>query len=146
MSHKKKVFLFILLFIIIFFTGSIFNSPERFGLCNVDNWRCVDFWGDNFVQPVTLLPVPIVICLIILLFLRPEVFKTWAKFAAVALPLGIIWIVSTGVQDRGGGMGVMSIDREIITWTVSILFLFLSLILIIVKAIRLHIKLRRQGR
>ena len=81
--------------------------------------------------------VPLVI---LLLFLRQEVFKTWSKFAMVAIPLAVIWIALTPVQSGSSaiaGLGIAE-DRESVTWIVSILFLVISLIIIAVKSYKLR--------
>ncbi len=74
---------------------------------------------------------------LILFFLREEVFHSWKKFAIIYLPIAaLILFVTAG--ESGGGIGLARIDSEIISWWLSGLFIFISLIIIAVKSWKLR--------
>ena len=138
MNHRKYSIIFLGALILGIIVGVLLFDPSWAGLCrpNIHGY-CRTALSRTVGEPLVngffvLLPIPV-----ILFFLRPEVFKTWAKFAAVALPLGIILIAITSPQGSGS-FATPDIDREIITWFVSILFLVISLILILVKSLTLR--------
>lgn len=73
----------------------------------------------------------------ILVFTHEEVFHSWKKFALGYLPVAaIILFITAG--ESGGGIGAARIDGEIISWFLSGLFLFISLIIIAVKSWKLR--------
>ena len=133
----------IIIVLVFALVGLFIASPEMFGRCDAEIAEfgyCDAPLAESVGQPIIMFSISILILFCILSFLRPEVFKSWSKFALFGLPIGIILIAITSPQGSGS-FATPDIDREIITWFVSILFLAISLIIIIVKSL----KLRRQG-
>ncbi len=137
---NKKAFNIILLSLFGLVVSTIFSYPDKLSICSVSDSVCIYKITENFTQPVGMLSITLLICGISLLFLRPEVFKTWSKFAMAAIPLAVIWIALTPVQSSSGGTFGIGIaeTRESVTWIASILFLVISLIIIAVKSYKLR--------
>ena len=149
---KKVKMLTFVVVTVLFLVGFLLTSdflfnvfgycPEGEGYIFGSESRCFNHLGDSIGQPLLMLSLSLMIITFILLFLRPEIFKTWSKFAMVAIPLGAILIALTPVQSSSGviaGLGIGE-DRESVTWAVSILFLLISLTIIVIKSIKLRKK------
>ena len=137
MKNKSgKLPLIISVILLIMGIGIVF--PDKIGICNAENWDCIlKFPIFELGRPLIIGSFFLVFISIVTLFLRQEVFKTWSKFAMVAIPLGAILIALTPTQGNGS-FATPDIDREIITWFVSILFLAISLIIIAIKSNKLR--------
>lgn len=93
------------------------------------------YWGtvEMMVQVPAFLSFSFFIISLILLFAREEVFHSWKKFTIVYLPIAAIFLF-LAAGESGGGIGLASIDSEIISWFLSGLFLFISILIIGVKS------------
>lgn len=122
---------------IIIFAVSVFlgNAPV-FGLCSNNSLACIEMFSESLAQPLFLGSMSLVVTSFILLFLKPEIFKTWSKFAIFAIPILAVFIITTPVQ-CSAALG-MCLDKELASWFSSILFLIISLIIIIYKSIKLR--------
>lgn len=70
----------------------------------------------------------------ILFFLHEQIFLSWWKFTGIYLPVvAVLILISPGTSG-----GLMPIDAEIVTWWLSGLFLFISLVIIAVKSWKLR--------
>src|SRR3989344_3578725 len=119
MRNKNAKYLLIASVVLIVIGYFIFNpqylgscEPNQNGYCRIELSRSL---GEPLVLAslVGLFPVSL-----ILMFIKEEVFKTWSKFAMVAIPLAVIWIALTPVQSSSGaiaGIGIAE-DRESVTW------------------------------
>lgn len=152
MNHKKVLLALIMISSIGFFIGLIFTEQEYFSTCregytyqygevnNINNpprIGCSDPIADILGQPLGLGSLALLLPCLILLFLKPEVFKSWAKFAVIAIPLLALFIVGTPVQCGGGSLGVC-LDKELVSMFSSVGFLILSLLIIIYKSNKLR--------
>ena len=134
MNSKKKPVLLLVITILLILVGYYLTSPESFGLCSANELGyCTTPYNRSLGQPLVLGLSSLVPVLLILMFLRQEAFTAWKKFAIWAIPAGAILIALTPVQSGGGGIGLPSIDREIATWIVSIVFLVVSFVIILRK-------------
>jgi len=138
MTHKKTIKILLSVSLLLFVLGLVFAFSEEVGLCQYNEISCVNLYSEGLAQPLILGMLAVAITLIILLFIRQEVFKTWSRFAIVAIPLAVIWIALTPVQSSSGGTFGLGIaeTRESVTWIASIAFLVISLIIILFKSSR----------
>lgn len=96
MKHRYvAAALFVLSLLLIFVGYLLYERPEIFGLCSSEE-ECFDhylFYGvaKPLYRSIELLP-PL---FLVLIFVRREVFITWAKVAAVLFPIALWIIVST---------------------------------------------------
>lgn len=97
---------------------------------------CVDFTS-TVVGSTLLMSGSILLSLILLLFLKEGVYRTWRKLAVVALPIIALLIAMT--PEYNGEL--ISVDREQVTMLTSALFFIVSYIFIGWKAFAL----RRSG-
>jgi hypothetical protein len=68
------------------------------------------------------------------LFFSNQIFKTWSKFAIIFIPLSVLAEVFT--PDYCHGFFEICINKYILTWFLSAIFLFVSLGIIIYKKVR----------
>lgn len=131
----------ILLFLSVIGTGiGVLAEPGSFGL------GCVEggvFCGNPFVpipgEPFLAVSIAFFIILIILSFLRREVFMAWAKFAAVGFPIMLAVLLYTyNNEPTSGGFGLAGLisDEMLATAFLPALFFIISTILIIAKKLR----------
>lgn len=101
-------------------------QPDQNGICMGQYYNSAfSVWGGSLA---------VFVVSVLLFFVREEAFNTWKTFAYWWIPLSIFLIFLAPSQGRG----LISIDRELVTWWMSGLFLFLSLILIAWKSWRLR--------
>ncbi len=132
---KNKNFLPIVLSAVLFLIAVIFLLP-----CDSSrNFVCQGKYGESLGQPLALGSVSFFLISIILLFVKKEVFVLWSKFALVAIPLLVLWIILTPVT-CGAALGVC-LDKELVSWYASISFLIISLIIIIYKSLQIRSKI-----
>lgn len=113
--------------------GYVFANPQIFRLCNLNAWDCTSRYVLNIGQPIFLSTIFLPLIFLILFFTKPEVFKTWSKFAIFAIPLIALFIISTPVQCGGGYIG-MCLNKEMASIFSSIGFFIISLLIIIFKS------------
>src|SRR3989344_1851685 len=138
MNRKLSLAVFAVLTLI----GLLFSSAQviiSLGFCeSINDVSCLsNILGVG--QPVLLLGFSIVLVNFVLLFLNQAIFKSWSRFAMVAIPLAVIWIALTPVQSGSSaiaGLGVAD-TRESVTWIASIAFFAISLLIILVKSLKI---------
>lgn len=116
-----------------FLFGFFLAMPEKNNLCELGALNCVEFFSEKVAQPLILISLFLFLISLILLFTKPEVFKTWSKFAIFAIPLIALFIISTPVQCGGGYIG-MCLNKEMASIFSSIGFFIISLLIIIFKS------------
>lgn len=134
MNHRKKVLIISLLSFLGFIVAVILTSPSSFGLCPQTDRFCFDPYDEAIGQPLGLFSLTVFFLSLILFFLREEVFHFWKKFAIVYLSFVAIILFATAGESGGGGIGVVSLDSEIISWWLAIVFLAVSTGIIAYKA------------
>ena len=145
MGHRKITRMLVLIFSALFIGGLIINNTFSIGLCAESDYNCDLLWGEGLALPLWFGSLTVLIILGLLYFRPQEVFNSWKKFAIWAIPLGAIFIAISPVSCEGGlgaFTGVCFWTKEIATWWLSGLFFLISLLIILVKSL----KLRRQGR
>ena len=138
-DRDRQLPLIISVILLIMGIGIVF--PDKIGICNAENWDCIlKFPIFELGRPLIIGSFFLVFISIVTLFLRQEVFKTWSKFAMVAIPLGAILIALTPVQSSSGAIAGLGIgeDRESVTWIASIVFLVISLLIVAIKSYKLR--------
>jgi hypothetical protein len=140
MGYKKQILAFIILTTLLLLTSLawILKYPLFYiGECNMSgDLGCVDFTS-TVVGSTLLMSGSILLSLILLLFLKEGVYRTWRKLAVVALPIIALLIAMT--PEYNGEL--ISVDREQVTMLTSALFFIVSYIFIGWKAFAL----RRSG-
>ena len=136
MNQKRLIKKLVLLFVTIVVVGGVLAFPEEIGLCEYNQISCVNLYTESLAQPLVIFGLSILMSLVVLLVSSDMASITWRKFAIWGIPLGAILITLTPVSNYGaGGIGIPNIDREIVTWIVSIAFLLISLIIIATKSL-----------
>jgi hypothetical protein len=133
---KKKVLLISGLGMIV---GGIFLNVDKFGICNdmyvSDGYvGCFNTAQDSIGGIIELISLPLFIMTLLLFFVHDEVFNLWFKFARIWLPLGAA-IVFFASSTNGGMLGS---DQDWAAWFFSVTFLWVSVILIVYKLIRIY--------
>lgn len=127
MSHRKILGILLVLSFIVLCIGLIFMFNQKLSA------------GDLLFavgKPLVFEIAPIIVVLFFLLFFSKEVFNLWRWFALVLIPIFAIWIFSTPTLCTS----LICFDRTATAWYSSVIFLFISLIVIITKTILLRRK------
>ncbi|HYC34656.1 MAG TPA: hypothetical protein VEC13_02895 [Candidatus Paceibacterota bacterium] len=141
MSHRKKITLLIFVALILLGLGYIFRYAHEVGICPNNNYACVDFWVFTLAHPLVISIKYILVILFALLFFPENVWKSWVKFAIVAISIGIGLIYLSPIYcevDYGP-----CFDKKNVTHMLSQLFIAITVILIFIKMIKPHIDQRR---
>src|SRR3990167_5499643 len=101
----------------------------------------IEGWLEATGQFLELFSFVSLILFVVLHFLSESVFTLWKKFVRIYLPLSIL-LTLISPSDRQCGLGVVCLgsDKEDAIFSLGILFLIISLILIV----RAHRRLKRQ--
>jgi len=84
-----------------------------------------------FAVPIAYLSLALLVTLTIAYRLPQKTFDSWWKFTRVYIPLSFFLILITPGGPSGG---LINIDAELVTWWLSGIFLFVSIVLIMVKS------------
>lgn len=127
MSYKKIITLLSFISLAGILLGIfVFCQPDQSGICMGKYYSSAfSVWGGSSA---------IFIVSILLFFVREEVFNSWKTFAYWWIPLSVLLILAAPSQ----GGGLISIDRELVTWWMAGLFFLLSLLIIAVKSYKLR--------
>ncbi len=88
---------------------------------------------DTILEPLLLPSLSTLPLLFLLLFTKEAVYKSWKKFFLWFLPLAGFWIVLVP-SHCGGGWIMGCLNREMAVWISSGFFLFISLLIIIIRS------------
>lgn len=122
---------------IFFAVGFYLADPVQAGLCSEAQLMCLILIGDNVGQPMMTFSLALFVISMILIFTREVIFYIWLKFfASWFVPLSVFLIAMMPVD--GGSSFFPGPDKESTTWTLGIIFLIISLVIIIVKLTRLR--------
>lgn len=93
------------------------------------------FIGDS-AQILLLYPLVLFVLSLILLLVREEVFRSWARFAKWYLSIATILVLFLGFRSGGGSFlaGSMNFDAELGAWWTAGIFFIVSLIIITMKS------------
>jgi hypothetical protein len=84
--------------------------------------------------PFVLLFGVLLVFSIISLFVRLDVFRSWAKFVVVYLPVAIFTILATPVYGSGGGLpGQIAFVKIVDAFLASLIFVIVSAIIMVAK-------------
>jgi hypothetical protein len=137
MAYEKKIGIMILFTLSLLLASLGLDNSELFGICRKADLSCrskIDF----IVEPIIPIALSILPILIILLVTREAVFRTWIKFAIPAILFISYIAIPRGTDTSGGIINPGSyIDQEGVVFLLLALFLFISLIIIIVQSIQL---------
>ena len=139
-NHKKLMIVESFLFIALIFIGSFgFWNKVVMNDCMATYksvWRCIDVSLFGGHPEYSLVIFALFLSILPLIFLKESVYKAWAKFAVVAIPLLLLFILSSP-ETSGGLFGSTSLfTRETAAMNGSLIFLILSYIIIAVQAWR----------
>ncbi|HEY4478834.1 MAG TPA: hypothetical protein VI981_00535 [Candidatus Paceibacterota bacterium] len=143
MDHQKRLQFLGIIALICFFFALVVLWPERFGLCNEADRTCI--YGylnyESTSVSVLLFSLSILLCSIVLYFLRQGVYRAWTKFMLWWIPFSVILIALTPSYG-GSGLdgGVPGLDREMIIWLAASAFFIISLAIIAWKSFQLRRK------
>jgi energy-coupling factor transporter transmembrane protein EcfT len=142
-SKNMRVILFVSTLLLTILT--YFITGDGLGLCNnsIGKMHCVSL-VNNIAEPTFWAFIPAVASLFILLFVKKEVFKSWAKFALVSFPIMLLILFYTynnGSPTGSVGLGPIYTDEDLATIFLPSLFFIVSVVII---SLRSH-KLRKQS-
>ena len=152
MSHRKILGILLGLSVVGFGVGVAFTEPEIFGTCrdgygyqygenanpnNPPAVGCMDPLGDTLGQPLGMGSVALLIVFLTLFFLPRVYFAAWGKYAAWFIAVAVVWIAVTPAQCSSGFGLTMCMDKELVTWWASGIFLVISLITVIWTRLKL---------
>ncbi|NTV21980.1 MAG: hypothetical protein HGB03_00195 [Candidatus Yonathbacteria bacterium] len=138
MQKKQKG---IIIIIGSFFLGLFLTSLYNLHICQSRGVFCGDILGEMIGQTLGFFSLAALLPVIILSFMKEEVYERWWKFAKKYLIISAILIVITPSTSSGmlGGLGAGGgYDREGMIWFLTGLFFVISVILIPVKAWQLR--------
>ena len=99
----------------------------NYSLCN-NNGICINIANQFFLHFLPFIPVFLISFLT--LFLREEIFHTWFKFARIWIPLSMLAILLAPEYSHDW---MFPIEKGTVAFTVSLLFIIISLAIIINK-------------
>lgn len=114
--------------ITLLFAISMYIGAPR--LCAITSFNCINLLFDFEIY--SLIFVPVFIFSIITYFTNITTFQVWSKFALVWIILSIISIFTT--KEMTGNM-LFSMDKSFVSIILSGLFVFLSIIIIVIKSL-----------
>jgi hypothetical protein len=117
--------------------GWYFGDPESYGVCQLNDVSCGNFYAHTLGAPVFFLSFAILITSVLLFFVREEVYKSWRRFAYWAIPIGILILIAAPTSTPGGfGPSMLDFTKQIASWLVSGAFLLISLWIIVSRSLR----------
>ena len=141
MKQKKVISLFVILCVVLLFVLNLLWKSEStivsLGFCDIAGSTCTYYFTIGVIKPFMLCLFSILATLLILFFVREEVFKSWLRFAYWAVPIGVIilWISPT-TTPGGFGPDMFDFTKQTASWLVSGAFLIISLIIILRKSFK----------
>lgn len=103
--------------------------------CNIhNNYSCITWYFEEMIPFAIYTPLFISASLLFTLFFSERVFNIWKIFAFISIPLMIIGIFSKGVYSPCGVL--ICTDRYFTIFFLGYLYLFISIIVVIISAIR----------
>lgn len=134
MEYRVVLKILIVVSIFGFIGGIILSSPQSFGLCAGDQIYCFDPYDEIIGQPLGFFSVVLFLITLILLFTKQAVFHLWLKFAIPYLILVTLLLAVAPTSNAD----IYGLDRELIAWFTSALFLIISLLIIGIKSWKLR--------
>lgn len=131
---KRHAIYIIFIGVFLLSIGLILSNPQYFNIC--DNY-CFNPYDQGVGEPMGSSGIIFILLGLVFLFTHNKILKSWLRFAVFGVPLGIFLIALAPVQSQAG-IGIFDIEREVMTWIVSVAFLIISLTLIIVKSYKLR--------
>ncbi len=136
MSYKKEIIILsgVSLFFIIL--GYILSTAENYGICSTRSCPRELFF--LFGQPLLAFFIPIFLVLIFLFFLNKDILRIWKLFAIFFVPTEIILtylFIPTYCTNT-----LLCLEKMTISRLFGIIFLFISFVIIVTKAILIRRK------
>ncbi|MDX9925610.1 MAG: hypothetical protein RBS48_12675 [Ignavibacteriaceae bacterium] len=132
MDYRKKKYLGIMISMLGILIGYYFSSPINHDICR--KTLCTKIVGGDVGIPLFLFSSALLFIFLMFLFVKEDVFNIWKKFAKIFLPVAMLLVVITPTHYGG----LVGIDKEIATWWLAGLFLFISIGIIVWKSIHLR--------
>ncbi len=133
--NRKKLIIYLISSIMLVAIILFYANRDYIGICppyDVDGGGCFDNLTSVLVPVLFALLIAISV-LIVKLIVQSSVFTAWKKFAVVYLPVAALLIA---LSPRS--CGFMCFDREMTTTWMGAMYVIISLIIIIVKSIKLR--------
>lgn len=122
-KQKKITALLVPLALIILSIGTCYGGVELL---------CAPGKNENLFMFILLFSGAVLITASLLFFASPAIFKSWFRFTKYYLPLAALAIIFSSPNDSS----IADFDREFVDWTMAVIYLGISLILIIWKWIK----------
>lgn len=135
---QTQTFLFIALFTLL--AVVLYGISENFGGCGTKLFCFRRLMTSSPYQYYFLPTLSIFFSLLPLLFLKDVAYFAWRKFAFFGILIMLFLIAVTPEHDTSSGMVSLTSDREVISLTLSSLFLLISWIFIGYKALSRRFK------
>lgn len=130
---KKKVFWIASVYVAFFAVIFLIDKVCHDAWCRIHD---DDVLGILFITFLPLLPI--FLLSLITYKLREEVFRSWLHFAYWWIPISLLFTLPVPDSRGGGGFGMHSFGSEDFAMVLSILFFFISLIIIVIRSLTLR--------
>src|SRR3989344_3201373 len=114
--------------------GYLLAYPELFGWCLDNDSICISKFSKNFGEPVFFMSLSLLVVSVVLVFFTDTLFRIWMKFAFGYLIFFAILITMLPTACQSWLFSCLT--KENGTFLAGGLFVFLSLLIIIISSIR----------
>jgi len=135
MKYRKKIGIILLLAFVLFLIGIALDKSHIIGLCDKRALSCRQSL-DSIGKPLEVFFFYSIFPFFALLFVKKAVYESWKKFATYFLPIAAVWVL-LAPESSGGPFKIPLDSRPQVIFFLSILFLIISLLIIIIKSIKL---------
>jgi len=132
MEYKKKINISLVVFFMVSIVSFYIMNPVRIGLCSKYDISCGNLFAETIGVPSFLFSVSFIVILFLLRWLKESIFISWLRFTKYYLPIAAVFVFVFPITDSS----IVGIDRELMSWFLSGLFLFISIIVIFYKYFR----------
>src|SRR3989344_8446745 len=101
MSHKKKIYILLIISVIVFVTGYVLLRSDDFNLCNFGFGLCTEISQFGIGQTLMNAMPVIILVLSLLLFFSEKIFIVWSKFASIFILLSILLLIIAPISCSG---------------------------------------------
>ena len=133
MKNYKKILWWLIGVYLAGFISAVFVAGTSWVLRSDWDGSHLDL-SEAISQPLGLFSLFIGFLSLAIFFLREEIFHAWIKFARIYLPIAILLILWAPSSDSS----LFPLDKEVMSLVTSVLFLFISLLIIGIKSWKLR--------
>ena len=110
--------------------AGIVIDPYIIGLCTNDSKYCIfGLFSHSIGKPLFIISLPLFLLSLITYKMRDEVFAVWFRFSRVWFPLTLFLVIISPEY----GNSLLPVEKDSVSFFMSLLFLLISLTIIIKK-------------